>query len=384
MKKLIMVPLMLISLITLVISGCSGPASPTTVPAQTTAPITSAAPTSVAAPTTTPASAPTTISFKVAHYMPAANYMQTQQFPAYFKLLENATKGKYKFDIQYYPAGTLIAPADLYPGFVKGIADMGQAAPDYTPGRFPVMATLMNSGVAPQNDCNAGARIAWEFYKAYKPKELTDVKVLYLYGIGPGALHSKIPIQSVDAMKGLQIRGTGSQSPGIQALGAVPINMTMGESYEAATKGLIDAILSPPETLKAWKFNEVFPYSTLVPGLYFGVQVYAMNLDKYASLPADLQAAINTVADEAVAQTGRIWEYYQQEGYDYAKAGSGGHTVYTLSDADIAEMNSLFQPGVDKYIADLNSKGFPGQEIVNKAKAIADESNKMTYGTWKP
>jgi TRAP-type C4-dicarboxylate transport system substrate-binding protein len=220
-----------------------------------------------------------------------------------------------------------MAPADQYPGIQKGIADMGQAALDYTPGRFPVMATLMNSGVAPQNDCNAGARIAWEYYKATKPKELEDTKMLYLYGIGPGAMHTKNPVQTLEQFKGLKIRGTGSQSPGIQALGAEPINMTMGEAYEAATKGLIDAILSPAETLKAWKFNEVFPYSTMIPGLYFGVQTYVMNLDKYNSLPPDLQAAIDAVADEAVAQTGRIWEYYQQEGYDYAKATSYGHTV---------------------------------------------------------
>jgi hypothetical protein len=38
--------------------------------------------------------------------------------------------------------------------------------------------------------------------------------------------------------------------------------------------------------------------------------------------------------------------------------------------------------GVDKYIADLDSKGFNGQELVNTARAIAEESNKMTYGTW--
>jgi len=314
--------------------------------------------------------------------MPATNYVQTQQFPMYFKLLEQATKGKYIIKPEYYPVATLLNPPDIHDGVVKGIADVGQMSTEYTPGRFPVMTTLMISGVAPQKDCNVGAHIAWEFWKKYKPAEFKDVKVLYMYAVGPGALHTSKPIRTVAEFKGLKVRGAVR---GVQALGAESFNVPMGEVYESVKKGLFEATVGPPETLKAWKLNEIFKYSTKVPGLYFGLQTIVINQKTFDGLPADLQAAIDSVGDEAVARTGQIWEYYQKEGYDYAAAQPGGHEIIDMSASEIALMNEKFQPVIADYIkTELDGKGHPGQELVNEAKKIAENANTLTYGTWTP
>jgi hypothetical protein len=34
-------------------------------------------------------------------------------------------------------------------------------------------------------------KLANEFYKKFKPKELDEVKVMYLHGHGPGIMHTK-------------------------------------------------------------------------------------------------------------------------------------------------------------------------------------------------
>ena len=282
------------------------------------------------------------------------------------------------------PAGTLLANQDIYDGTVNNVVDLGQVSMDYTPGRFPIMSTFLVSGVAPQNNCNDSAHIPWEFYKANKINEFSQVKVLYLYGIGPGALHTKKAITSIADLKGMKIRGTATVSPGIQALGAESINMPMSDVYESAKKGMFDALVSPPETLKAWKHNEIFQYSVPVPGLYAGIHVITMNLKVWQSLPKEVQDAFDALADDINTLTGQIWEYYQQDGYNYAKSQPGGHQITELPAAEIAKMNAAFQPGITKYIEELKAKGVNGEEIVNSFKTISAKYNSQTWPAWTP
>jgi len=392
MRKTLALAIALAIILSLIVAGCaqSTPATTqapaTSAPATTTAPTTSA-PTSAPATTSAPTSAAAqaqTINLKIATFMPANHYVQSQQLAALFKMVEKKTNGKYTFNNTWYPSGTLLANQDIYDGVVKNVVDMGQISMDYTPGRFPVMSTFLISGVAPQNNCNDSARMAWDFFKTYDSNEFKDVHVLYVYGIGPGALHTKVPITTIDALKGMKIRATATTAPGVQALGAEAVNMPMADVYESAKKGLFDALVSPPETLKAWKHNEIFKYSVPVPGLYGGIHVIGMNQKVWDSLPKEVQDAFNSSADDIAALTGEIWEYYQQDGYNYAKSQPGGHEITQLPATEIAKMTAAFQPGIDKYIAELNSKGFKGADIVNQFKTTAAKYNNQTFPTWTP
>ena len=47
-------------------------------------------------------------------------------------------------------------------------------------------------------DRQSRLRLMNDFYNKYKPKELADVKVLYLHGHGPGLLHAKTPVRTLE------------------------------------------------------------------------------------------------------------------------------------------------------------------------------------------
>jgi TRAP-type C4-dicarboxylate transport system substrate-binding protein len=53
------------------------------------------------------------------------------------RMIEEQSGGRLKVTI--YPGGTLGKPADHFDLVKNGIADMGFAAPGYTPGRFPLI-----------------------------------------------------------------------------------------------------------------------------------------------------------------------------------------------------------------------------------------------------
>ena len=324
------------------------------------------------------------ITLGLVHIYPQTHYVPADQFFRYFKMVEKAARGKYILDIKWYPVGTLLGGAEIYDGVVKGIADAGNSGLGYTPGRFPVMLTLEQPGVAPPENCDAAGRTIWEFYNKWKPKELDDVKVLSFIATGPGWMHSKKPIRSVGDMKGLKIRVTGTGISAVKAVGGEPIAIVMGEVYLAAQKGIIDVLVSPAETLEGWKHHEVFEYSTFVPYFYSTFQFVVMNLAKWKALPKDLQAAFDAVAEDAIKEAGQIWEYQAKKGMDFAKRGPGGHEFIRLPEAEVGKLKKLLEPIAAEYIATLKAKGLPGEEIVGEAGKIVEKYNKLKYELWKP
>jgi TRAP-type transport system periplasmic protein len=327
---------------------------------------------------------PEKITLGFVHIWPATHFTQAEQLTRYFKRVEKATNGKYVLDIKWYPVGTLIGGAELFDGVSKGIADAGTSSFGYTPGRFPVMLALNEPGVAPPENADAAARAVWEHYNKWKPKELADVKVLYLYATGPGWMHSKKPVRSVDEMKGLKIRVTGAGTGGVKLVGGEPVAMVMGETYLAAQKGIIDASIAPLEVLQGWKHNEVFQYSTFVPQFYSEFFYVVMNSNKWKSLPKDLQDAFDAVAEDAVHEAGQIWEFMQKRGMDYAKNDPRGHEYFHLSKPEVAKLGKALEPIRGQYIATLKGKGLPGEEIVEGAAKIMEKHNQGKYEAWKP
>jgi TRAP-type C4-dicarboxylate transport system substrate-binding protein len=315
---------------------------------------------------------------------PMTHFTHVDQIPRYFKMVEEATDGKYTIDIQWYPVGTLLGGGEIYDGVVKGIADAGISSFGYAPGRFPVIMALNQAGVAPPENCNAASDTIWEHYKYWDPEELKDAKVLYLAGTGPGWLHTNKPIRTVDEMKGLRIRCTGGGVLGVKAVGGDPISMPMGDVYVAAKKGMIDALISPLETLEGWKHHEIFKYSTFVPHFYSEFFHITMNWDKWNSLPKDLQDAFDAVAKDAVEDAGQIWEYNQKHAMDFAKETPGGHEFIYFSKTEVNKLKRMLAPVRDQYMDKLNKLGLPGRRIVDGATRIVEKYNKRNYRAWKP
>jgi TRAP-type C4-dicarboxylate transport system substrate-binding protein len=315
---------------------------------------------------------------------PMTHFTHVDQIPRYFKMVEKAAKDKYTIDIKWYPVGTLLGGGEIYDGVVKGIADSGISSFGYAPGRFPVIMTLNQAGVAPPENANAAALTVWEFYKKWDPEELKDAKVLYLAATGPGWLHTNKPVRTVEEMKGLRIRCTGGGVLGVKAVGGDPISMPMGDVYVAAKKGMIDALVSPLETLEGWKHNEIFQYSTFVPYFYSEFFHITMNWDTWNKLPKDLQDAFDAVAEDAVKDAGQIWEYYQQHAMDFAKNAPGGHEFITLSNREVIKLEKMLEPVRDQYVAMLDEKGLPGKKIADSATKIVEKYNKRRYMGWKP
>ncbi len=308
------------------------------------------------------------VELSLANFFPASHFMNTELVPLWIKEVERAAEGKVK--IINYPGGTLLSAAETYDGVVKGTADIGIGVFAYTRGRFPLMEAFELPGIY-FGSCTATGFVAWDGYKKFKPAELSDTKMMYLYAVGPGALYTKKQINHLADLKGLRIRATGLTAKSIKALGAVPVAMPMPEVYESLSKGVVEGNIAPPEVLKGWKQAEVTKYITIVPPVYNSIHYCVMNLDKWNSLPENVQKAIDEVNEGFIITAGKIWDAQQKDhGIDYG-IKEHGMSIGRLSAEDNEKAMALMQPLLDDYIARMAKKGLPGKEILEFVKERA-------------
>ncbi len=138
--------------------------------------------------------------------------------------IEKRSDGRVKINI--FSGGTLAKADETYNAVSAGIADIGMSCFAYTRGRFPVMEAIDLPLGYP--DGKTATLVANEFYKKMTPAELDDVKVLYLHAHGPGLLHTKKPVTTLEQIKGLKVRSTGLSAKVVSALGGVPVAMPQG------------------------------------------------------------------------------------------------------------------------------------------------------------
>ena len=277
------------------------------------------------------------------------------------KEIEKRTNGKVRISI--FAGGTLTKAPQCYDGVVKGISDIGFSLFGYTRGRFPAMAAVDLPMGYP--DGKVATRVAHKFARAVNPKELRDVKVLYLHGHGPGLLHTKKPVRKLADLKGMKIRCTGGTAPVVKALGGVPVAMPQGGTYDALQKGVVEGTFGPIEVLKGWKQGEVIKYTTECYSVGYTTTFFVvMNLKKWKALPQDIKQVFEDVSDIYSELHGRVWDLVDQEGRNFTL--KLGNELIPLSKSESARWRKAVEPVIANYAAKTKN----GATYVKKVRQL--------------
>jgi len=271
------------------------------------------------------------------------------------------TNGAVKINL--FPGGTLTPADQCYDGVVKGISDIGFSVLSYVKGRF-WLTEVVDLPLGYKNGAQV-THLANAYYEKFKPKELADVKVMYLHGHGPGIVHTvKKPVEKLEDLKGMKIRCTGTSAKITAALGATPVAMPQTETYDALQKGVAEGLLGPLETLKGWKFAEVTNYTTLNYGSSYTIVFFVvMNKKKWEALPKDVQETIEKINKEWIEKQAKIWVDIDTEGKEFAQAK--GHKFIELSKEEDARWAERTKPILAEYVKTTKEKGLPGEEALN-------------------
>lgn len=274
--------------------------------------------------------------------------------------IEKRTNGGVKITV--FPGGTLTPADKCYDGVVNGISDIGFSVLAYTRGKFPLTELTdlplgIKSGVVATRLINA-------YYQKFKPAEFDDVQVMYFHGHGPGLLHSKKAVNTLDDLKGMKIRCTGMAAKIVTALGGVPVAMPMGETYDALSRGVVDGSMAPQESLQGWKWGEVVKYTIENFGSSYSTGFFVvMNKEKWKSLSLDAQKVIEAVNSEWIEKTGRLWDDIDKQGREFTLAR--GNQIIPLSKEEDQKWAQQVRPILDEYVANMKAKNLPGDAALS-------------------
>ena len=288
-------------------------------------------------------------------------HIQSKLAESWCKEIEKRTNGQVV--VEYFPGQTLTKARQVYDGVVEGISDVGFSVLAYTRGRFPVMSAVdlplgYTSGTVATKVINA-------VYKKFMPKELMDTQVMYLHAHGPGLIHTKSKaVRRMEDMKGLKFRGHGTSALVVKALGGTPVPKPMPETYQMLQKGVVDGAVYPFEANKGWKLGEVTRFATAdFTAAYTTSFFVVMNKNKWNAISAANQKIIEQINMEWIAKHAEAWDTSDAKGIVFF-LNQGGQII-GLDAKEGERWKNAVAPIIEEYRANMNKKGFKGDELVD-------------------
>jgi TRAP-type C4-dicarboxylate transport system substrate-binding protein len=236
------------------------------------------------------------------------------------------------------------------------------AVPAFTRGRFPLTEVLdLPLGY---KSAIAATKLTNDYFNKFKPKEFDEVQIMYSFGHGPAVLHSKKAVNKFEDFKGMKIRCTGLAAKIVAAIGAAPVAMPVSDSYDALSRGIVDASIAAMEAVEGWRWGEVVKFTIESPGFgYTTTFVVVMNKEKWNALPPDTQKIIREVNEEWIEKTGIRWDAIDDSGKNFTL--KLGNKVISLSKEENERIEKAVQPLLDEYVKSAKGRGLPGEEALN-------------------
>ena len=175
--------------------------------------------------------------------------------------VEKESGGRIK--VQLFPSMQLGGrPPELFDQAKDGVVDLIWTVLGYTPGRFPKSEVFElpfssgDGGVLVQGLLGVCA-------EACRRTSTRTCKLIAVHTHGPGLFHSKDPINKLEDLKGMKVRG-GSRviNMMLEQLGATPVGLPVPAVGEALSKGVIAATTIPWEVTPALKVSQIVQATT--------------------------------------------------------------------------------------------------------------------------
>lgn len=306
---------------------------------------------------------------RFSHFWPATSSFSKEILEPWVEAIEKESNGRLK--VELYPSATLSKPQVTYEAAVKGTVDIGSQAHGYTSGRFPLTQIAELPGLS-----SSATQMSCILQTLYEngtiASEYEDSHLLFMYGAGPGVLHTSDKlIKTPEDMKGMRIRRPSAVAGDIlESMGASPVGLPANDIYTSLQRGVVDGLSFPWEAVKTFKIDEVTKYHTNIPFYSSGLMV-TMNNDTYNGLPADLQKVIDDNSGMALAKkVGEVFDKHDKTVLQEAR-DKGDEFVEIPDPLNDAAWKGPLEKGTQKYLNDVKALGLDSAGVYEKAKAAS-------------
>ncbi len=313
------------------------------------------------------------VTLKMHQFLPAQANVPKYVLDVWADKVEKESGGRIQID--HYPSMQLGGkPPELADQVTDGVVDLIWTVCGYTPGRFP--RTEVFELPFMMTNAEATSKAYWDLHEKYmKDQDFREMHIIGVWVHGPGLIHSKKPVMTLADLNGVKLRApTRVTNMLFKELGATPVGMPVPAVPEALSKGVIDATVIPWEVTGALKVAELVSNHTTFgqSSLYTTTFIFAMNKDKYESLPADLKKVIDANSGrEMSGWAGRLMQEYDEPSRQIALKRN--NNIITLSDAEVNRWRQASQPIIDGWVQEMDSRGLNGTQLLAEARELIDQ-----------
>jgi TRAP-type transport system periplasmic protein len=204
--------------------------------------------------------------------------------------------------IQPHWSGSLLSADHGMIEIRHGVSDIGLITPIYSRGGTHALRAQSGfyGGVTSIADQVAIYKCLAQEFSVFDD-ELRGLRVLAVQGGSlPAIVTRGRAVQRLDDLQGLRLRAPVELMGVLKRLGADPVNMPMADVYSALSKGVIDGVVAPGDTLRSLHFAEVARYYNQIAISRGAYPARAISERAWRRLPMDLQRVL--------AESQDVWE----------------------------------------------------------------------------
>lgn len=303
-------------------------------------------------------------SFPVGHYLP--KYVTTPMMER-LKALP-AAKG---IEFEYYPAEQMGKAKDFLSLVQSGVIDIAYVAPGFVSDKMP-LSVVSELPLDFSGSCQA-TMAYWNLAKpggllAKKEFEPNGVRLLFTVVLPPYQVITRKPFATLKDIEGMKIRASGSAKELVlKKLKAIPVLMPTPEVYESLSRGTIDGVLFPFNSLAPYDIHKLSKTGTI--GENFGTFVanWVISEKRFALLPAAVQQELSAMGEQITKST--CTQVEKDEAGDIEKVKAAAVKLFPLPAGDKAAVQAVMQDVAKDWADNLDRRGKAGTEVLNAFKA---------------
>jgi TRAP-type mannitol/chloroaromatic compound transport system substrate-binding protein len=268
--------------------------------------------------------------------------------PRYVKRVAELSGGR--IQIQAFPPNALVPTFEMLDAVSKGVVDIGYGAQVYWRGKIPF--TLWTWGIPFAFKVLDHYDYLWhetgmldivrEAFAKYNTHFLGPV-----YSDEWGATMSRKELKRLADFKGVKIRSFGLGAEIWKSQGASIVTIPGEEQYTALSTGVIDASnWGSPDGFMAVKVHEVAKFYLGPSLIAFDMEDMFMNMDKFKSMPEDLQGIMNIATRVYAMERAATSTFHSAQAV--GKMKDAGVKFNALPAEDIEEMKKISAAALDR------------------------------------
>ena len=210
------------------------------------------------------------------------------------------SEAKGLMEIEVHLSGALASEIAREPQLVlDGGADLAFIVPGYTPELFPDNAVIELPGLF--RDIHEATHVFTRLVAEKAMRGYRDFVVIGAYGTAPESIHGRLPIATLDDLKGMRVRVSNhGEGAAMRKLGAVPVPLQLTSITGAMSSGSIDAAVLSLTPLADFGISRVATHHYFIKTSTASLAL-VMNRKVFEGLPKEAQAIIRKYSGDWAA-----------------------------------------------------------------------------------